>query len=116
MSRPATPERAVAGFTLLECVVATLVLTLLILGLGYLIVAHDRLLQGLGTWAHGDPVLYVVPPRDTQAALGSPALTSADPPTLPGTTPDGDLHVTIEQVDRGLDPAFLTALVHVEDP
>jgi hypothetical protein len=24
--------------------------------------------------------------------------------------------VTIEQVDRGLDPAFLTALVHVEDP
>ena len=115
MSRRAIRERGAAGFTLLECVVATLVLTLLVLGLSYLTVAHDRLLQSLGTWAHGDPVLFVVPPRDTAAALGAPALTSTDPPALPGATPDGVLKVTIEQVQRGLDPGYLTALVHLED-
>jgi hypothetical protein len=112
MSRRASPE---SGFTLLECVVATLALTLLVLGLSSLTVAHDRLLAGLGAWAQGDPVLYVVPPRDTLAALGAPALTSVDPPTLPAATPEGDLHVTILQVSRELDPAVLTALVQVED-
>jgi prepilin-type N-terminal cleavage/methylation domain-containing protein len=113
MSRPATPE---SGFTLLECVVATLVLTLLVLGLSSLTVAHDRLLAGLGTWAQGDPVLFVVPPRETLAALGAPALTSVDPPALPPPAPEGDLQVSIEEVTRGLQPAFVTAHAHVEDP
>lgn len=112
MSRRAIPE---AGFTLLECVVATLALTLLVLGLSSLTVAHERLLDGLGAWAQDDPVLFVVPPRDTLAALGAPALTSVDPPPLPVATPEGDLHVTILQVSRELDPAELTALVELED-
>ena len=116
MSRPATPEpRGPAGFTLLECVVATLVLTLLITGMAALTVAHDRLLQGLGTWAHGDPVLFVVPPRDTLALIGAPAQVSPDPPSLPAPTPPGPLSVTVLEVTQGLQPAFVAALAHVED-
>lgn len=120
MSRRRIPEAGQragrqAGFTLLECVVATLVLTLLVMGLSALTVAHERLLADLGAWAQDDPVLFVVPPRDTLAALGAPALISVDPPTLPSATPEGDLHVTILEVSRELDPASLTALVEVED-
>lgn len=115
MSSPRAPERRASGFTLLECMVALLALTLLATGIASLLVAHDRLVQGLGTWAAGDPVWFVARPGPTGQALGAPARLSAEAPVAPPAPDPGPLEVTVLSVTRGLAPASATAQVLLED-
>jgi prepilin-type N-terminal cleavage/methylation domain-containing protein len=114
MSSRRAAERG-TGFSLVECLVAVTVLSLLVTGLAKLTVQHDRLLQGLGTWAAGDPVWFVERPALTAALLGAPATLAAELPLPPASPPAGPLEVTVLEVSRGLSPAFVEALVELED-
>ena len=116
MSSRRRPERragGAAGFTLLECTVALLLFTLLVLGLSRLTVAHDRLVSSLDGWLADDPVYYVdQPDDDLQRVLGVPAKLSEAVPTLPDPPPPPDAYaVTVQSVERGLDPATANAVV-----
>lgn len=115
MSSHPEAERRVAGFTLLECVVALLALTLLATGMASLLVAHDRLVQDLGAWAADDPVWFVARPGPTGQALGAPARLQAEAPLAPGAPDPGVLEVTVLSVTRALSPASATAHVLLED-
>ncbi len=102
-----------AGFTLLECTVALLLFTLLVLGLSRLTVAHDRLVSSLDAWLADDPVYYVDQADDDLArVLGTPARLSEPVPALPGPPPAPAAYaVTVQSVSTGLDPATATAVV-----
>lgn len=52
------------GFTLLECQVALLVLTLAVIFMSKMISSHDVLLQGMDGWLEGDDPTYYVVPRE----------------------------------------------------
>jgi len=102
-----------AGFTLLECTVALLLFTLLVLGLSRLTVAHDRLVSGLETWLVDDPVYFVDQADDDLArVLGTPARMSEAVPALPGPPPaPAAWAVSVQSVSTVLDPAQATAVV-----
>jgi prepilin-type N-terminal cleavage/methylation domain-containing protein len=112
---PRRPE--LAGFTLLECLVAVIVLSLLAVGLARLTTHHDKLMAGVEQWTFGDPTYFVAQPEDgLQRLVGVPATLVGSPPLPPAPLPGpGVLQVTVSSVELELHPPQATALVHVED-
>ena len=117
MSRRRRTERR-RGFTLLECTVALLVFTLLVVGLGRLVVAHDRVLASMETWLQGDPTWFVdVPDDDLERVLGVPArLVEMSPLPPPGPPPALVWTVTVQSVQRQLAPPQASAVVVMSEP
>ena len=114
MSSPRRPE---TGFTLLECLVAVLVLSLLATGLAKLTVHHDRIVADLESWTAGDPTWYVAQVDDDLARLvGAPARLSAGPP-LPLSPPPGPgaFEVSVSEVELQLDPPAASARAHLQE-
>ena len=109
-------RRAERGFTLLECMIATLVLSLLAVGLARLTTAHDKLLSKIEAWADGEPLYYVSQADDPmQRLVGVPAALVADPPLPLTPHSPGALEVTVTSVELELDPPQARALAHLED-
>lgn len=106
-----SPERNGAGFTLLECMVAVLVLNLVVLGMIQLVKGHQEVLDGVDDWTYGDPVLHVVQDPDPLArALGVPATLAVDPGMTIHVPAEGPYEVTVTKVWRELDPPRTTAV------
>ena len=96
------------GFTLLECEVALIVLTLAVLLLSRLIVSHDRIVQDMEGWLDGDPVYWVAPrANEWERILGHAAELTT---TQPGPESTGGRIVVLE-VTRTLDPPTVVAIV-----
>ena len=113
LRRSAAELRGQHGFTMLECVVAVLVMALAMIGLSRLVVAHDRLVQGLEAWTDGTPVRFVdVPDDPLQSLAGVPATLVEDPPASPVPPVSGVLEVAVLSVERTLEPP--TVALHVE--
>ena len=114
---PRHPETGPAGFTLLECLVAVMLLSLLAVGLAKLTVHHDRLVHDLESWTDDDPTWFVAQPDDDlQRLVGVPATLATEPPPPPSGPPaPGVLAVTVTAVELELHPPQATALAHVED-
>lgn len=111
---PRRPE--LAGFTLLECLVAITLLSLLAMGLARLTTTHDRLLAGLEAWTHDEPTYFVAQPDGAmQRLVGMPATLVTEPPLPPSGPGSGALQVTVTAVDLVLHPPQATAQVHLED-
>jgi prepilin-type N-terminal cleavage/methylation domain-containing protein len=103
-----TRRRTERGFTLLECTVALLLFTLLVVGLARLTVAHDRLVASTEVWLADDPILFVdVADDELERLLGVPARLVADAPAP---------LVTVTEVSRQLDPPAASALVVMTEP
>jgi prepilin-type N-terminal cleavage/methylation domain-containing protein len=115
MSRRRRTDR---GFTLLECTVALLLFTLLVVGLAKLTVAHDRLVASTEGWLADDPVVFVdVSDDDLQRLLGVPARLVPDAPAPPPAPPAPDAWlVTVTATARTLDPPTASALVVMTEP
>jgi hypothetical protein len=112
-----SPTDARAGFTLLETIVGTLVLSLLAMGLARLVVGHDRLMSSMEDWLDDDPTWYVARHQDPLArTLGASATlsTTAPPATLPDPPP-GRVDVTVLSIDHGLQPVTTSANVMLVD-
>jgi len=76
-------EAARAGFTMIEVMVAVVLLNLLVVGVVKLFIGQNAMVEDLEGWAEGEPVLYLVPDRDPLARqLGMPANLSSDRPAL----------------------------------
>ncbi|MBC8328561.1 MAG: prepilin-type N-terminal cleavage/methylation domain-containing protein [Planctomycetes bacterium] len=98
-------RRAAGGFTLLECLVAILILSLLVLGMVRLVSGHHEVLDSVDDWSYGDPVLYLVQDTDPMArAIGTPAALSVDPPQTVHVASKGAYDVTVLETFRDLDP------------
>ena len=117
MSSPRRSEPGESGFTLLECLVAVLVLSLLATGLAKLTVHHDRIVADLESWTDGDPTWYVTQVDDDLARLvGVPATLSADPPPPLSPPPGpGAFAVTVSDVELQLDPPAASARAHLQE-
>jgi prepilin-type N-terminal cleavage/methylation domain-containing protein len=114
-SRP-RPDVRPRGFTLLECLIAILVLSLLAAGLARLTVDHTRLVASLDAWAASDPTYYVAQPQDAMERLvGVPAALATDPPLPPAPAGAGPLEVSVAGLQLQLDPPEAEALAHLED-
>ena len=112
-----SPRRPETGFTLLECLVAVMLLSLLAVGLAKLTVHHDRLVHDLESWTDDDPTWFVAQADDDlQRLVGVPATLATEPPPPPSGPPaPGALAVTVTAVELELHPPQATALAHVED-
>lgn len=122
MSRPRNPDAA--GFTLLECEVALLVLGLVILGLLRATSDHERLLNTLDDLPGVESVRWVRPTDDALArALGRPAALHESEPGPPApdladdllgpAAPEGAVFEVLD-VGRDLSTRRSWALVRVE--
>lgn len=113
--RPPSTER---GFTLLECEIALIVLTLAILLLSRLVVSHELLVHDMERWVSADPVYYVVPREDAfERQLGHAAgIQTALPVGGGGGGGPVDHEVTVLSVTRTLYPASISVLVDWEAP
>jgi len=128
-TRPRSSDR---GFTLLECQVALLGLTLAVLFLSRMISSHDVLLQDMDGWLQGDdPTWYVVPREDDYERWLE---VEADLSTTPGTGGGGGgggqgkgkgkcqggggggtYTVTVLSTDGTLDPPTLSIVVNLRN-
>lgn len=94
-----------AGFTLLECMVAIVILNLLLIGMVKLIGGHHQVLDSVDDWSYGAPVYYVVPDPDPLArAIGVAATLEADPPSRVHRVEEAAYDVTVLEVWRDLEP------------
>ncbi|HTE04951.1 MAG TPA: hypothetical protein VK824_02060 [Planctomycetota bacterium] len=112
--RPDSERRAgEAGTTLLECTVALLLFTLLVVGMSELTSAHEQLVSSLDGWLADDPVYFVdQPDDDMERAIGTPARLSEVVPVLPGPPPAPDVYsVAVVSVSGELDPPAAVARV-----
>jgi len=118
MATLSPPRPETAGFTLLECIVAALLLSLLATGLATLTVNHDRLLASMEGWTASDPTYFVAQPESDLARLvGVPARLATEPPLPPAPPPSSPpLELTVSSVELVLHPPQAAALVHVEGP
>ena len=112
-----SPRRPETGFTLLECLVAVMLLSLLAVGLAKLTVHHDRLVHDLESWTDDDPTCFVAQPDDDlQRLVGVPATLATEPPPPPSGPPaPGVLAGPVTALELELHPPQATALAHVED-
>ena len=108
--RSSTDQR---GFTLLECVVATLMFSLLIIGFMHLNAGHERLVADIESWAAGEPTWYADrSDDDIERVLGvSATLVASDPGAPPGPPAPDAYSVTITSADFELNPIQATAVV-----
>ncbi len=115
-TRPPSSER---GFTILECQIALLVLTLAVILMSRMISSHDVLLQDMDGWLEGDdPTWYVVPrEEDHERWLEHAADLSATPPAGGGGGGGGGgvYLVRILSTDVTLDPPALSIVVNLRN-
>jgi len=73
------------GFTMIEVMVAVVLLNLLVVGIVKLFIGQNAMVEDLEGWAEGEPVLYFAQDANPVARqLGIPAqLTPTRPPLLP---------------------------------
>ena len=106
-----------AGFSLLECLVALLILGGSVLGVLRLVLAHQAVLVDAEAWALGEPDYYLAPvPDELQRTLGRPAHLAATPPAVTPPSSPPMQTVTVLKVVLGLDPPSASATVRVESP
>lgn len=107
---PASDQR---GFTLLECVLATLVMTLLAYGWMRLHSSHTELVASLDEELGAGTAYYVDKPQSAAArVLGVAARLSRDPAAAPNAEdPDPAFELTILLADRTLRPPTASARV-----
>jgi len=112
--QPASSER---GFTILECEIALLVLTLAVILVMRMVSAHDVLMQDMDGWLEGDEPTYYIAPRDNDyerwleyRADLSP--TEPGPGTWTGP-PDPAYIVSILSTTKELNPPTLSILVQL---
>ena len=105
-----------AGFTLLECLVAILILNAAVLGMVRLVSGHHQALDEVDDWSYGDPVYYLVPDPDPMArALGGAAALSVDPPSevhVPSAQP---YEVTVLDTFQDLAPVKSSAIFRMRE-
>ena len=120
MSRPRTPDRraprGARGTTLLECEIAVIMLSVLVVGMVKLLGSHERLVSTLDAWAADEPTLWVHLPEDElRRVLGVPARFVLERPTateaLLAVLPQGPDAVVVESVERQLDKPRVRAVV-----
>ena len=79
MSSPGASSPGQRGFTLLDCEIAIIVLSLLSVGVMNRTRSHEQVVRSLEKWHEGRSVYYVVQPEDPiERLLGVPARMSAD--------------------------------------
>ena len=111
----------VAGFTLLECEVALLVLMLLAVGITQLTRRHETLITDMEDVVGVDPVWYVdAPDTQLERTLGLPARLVATAPVggngAPAAADPTAVHgIEVLDVSFDLDPGVATALVTLEE-
>lgn len=115
MSHP--PPSSERGFTILECQIALLVLTLAVILMSKMISSHDVLMQSMDGWLQGDQPTYYVVPRKAKWERyleHSPDLLTSIPPIGfegdPGTI---KYSVGILSTTRVLNPPSLRVLVNL---
>jgi hypothetical protein len=116
LSRP--PPSSEHGFTILECQIALLVLTLAVVLLMKMIAGHDKVLQDMDGWLEGDAPTYYVVPRtnDFERWLGHrPDLSTTQVSGGGGGGGGGpkDYQVKILSTTRELHPPTLNILVQL---
>ena len=110
------PSRSESGFTILECMVAAMVLVLMAYGWMRLHSSHADLIASMGQDFEQDPVLYVDRAEgEFERVVGISARATTDPPMLPtGGGPDA-FTVTVLLVERDLEPATASARAYMEE-
>jgi hypothetical protein len=111
------------GFTILECEIALLVLTLAVILMAKMISSHDVLLQSMDGWLMGDqPTWYVVPrENDFERALEHAPDLLATAPSVGGSSggPGGGKKpkyvASVLSTTRTLDPPTLSVLVNLQN-
>ena len=106
------------GFTILECEIALLVLTLAVILMAKMISSHDVLLQSMDGWLMGDqPTWYVVPrENDFERALEHAPDLLATAPAVGGGGGGGEnpkYAASVLSTTRTLDPPTLSVLVNL---
>jgi hypothetical protein len=107
----------VSGFTMLECVVAILIINLTIVGMFNLLKGQEQRVIEVEKWLKDDLVLFVNPdPEPLARILGKPA--SLDPAPQPTfeTAQATPYEVRVLEVQRELSPASLAVLFEVYRP
>jgi prepilin-type N-terminal cleavage/methylation domain-containing protein len=106
------------GVSLLECLVAIVILSISMLGLSRLVVDNERLLAKIESWCAFEPEYYVVRPAyDLERTLGCPARLSTSAGGAVGGVPtDTPFHVIVLSRSRNLHPESATAIVEVVEP
>ena len=111
------PRSSERGFTILECEIALLVLSLAVILMMKMIAAHDVLLQDFDGWLEGDEPTYYVLPRanDYQRWLEhAPNLSlTTTPPDSWSPPADPEHIVTILSKTKVLDPPSISILVQL---
>ena len=104
------------GFTLLECEVALVVLTLALMFLSRLTVAHETLVADVEAWVDGDPTFYV-DLRDArwERLLGHPPELAAGVPEPPPAPPAADYEVELVSLSHDLAAPSVTVVADVEE-
>lgn len=109
-----------AGFTVMEVVIAVVLLNLLVAGVVKLFIGQNSMVESLEGWAEDEPVLYVVPDVDPLARrLGVPAALAAERPPRGRGAPVDDSPYVLELLDLERLPetdAVMLTLRQVENP
>jgi len=111
------PKTDAAGFTLVECQIAVLMLTLVLLGFMHLNGAHERLVADMESWLADDPTYYVEKHDDElMRILGAPAWLATVPPTPLSPPPSPDAYdVYVLDATLGLRPLSASATFYQEE-
>lgn len=101
---------------MLELQLALMVMMLTIVGIMHILVTHERIVASMESSLAGDPIYYVVPPREPLAYLaGVRALLEDDPPPPRDPEPVFEHAVLVHGVTRELGPFRALATVRVDD-
>ena len=113
-SRPPSTEQR--GFTILECMVAAMVLVLMAYGWMRLHSSHADLIASMDQDFEQDPVLYVDRAEgEFERVVGISARATTDPPTPPNGSGTDDFTVTVLLVERDLEPPTASARAYMEE-
>jgi hypothetical protein len=105
------------GFTILECEIALLVLTLAVILMSKMISSHDVLMQTMDGWLQGDQPTYYVVPRENKYERWlehSPDLLTSPPSGFGGMLGGGSTpkyNVSILSTSRELHPPAISVRV-----
>lgn len=90
------------GFTMIEVMVAVVLLNLLVVGIVKLFIGQNAMVEDLEGWAEGEPVLYFAQDANPVARqLGIPAqLTPTRPPLLPKSVSPTPYLLEVQNLQR----------------
>ena len=101
----------------MECEVAILLLSLLVVGFMHLTAAHERLVTDMEGWLADEPVYWIAQPiPHRERIVGMPAqLTTAPPPPVSGPPPAGKYSIQLSRLRTTLYPPTASALVKLTE-